>query len=85
MILRITDLKVVGRYNLRLAFNDGTRKTVNVYPLLIGPIFEPLKDPDFFARVALDPISGTAAWPNDADLAPEALHDLDPIEEPVTT
>ena len=81
MVLRITELNVVGRYVLSLAFNDGTRKTVNVYPLLHGPIFEPLKDPTYFARVELDPISGTPVWPNNADFAPEALRDLAAMEE----
>jgi hypothetical protein len=81
MVLRITALQVVGPHALRLAFNDGTRKTVNVYPLLDGPVFEPLKDPAFFARVSLDPVSGTAVWPNEADFAPEALRDLQAVEE----
>jgi len=47
-----------------------------VYPLLSGPIFEPLKVPQYFARVELDPVSGAPAWPNGADFAPEALHAL---------
>lgn len=81
MILRITELQVVGPHLLRLAFNDHTRKVVDVFPLLEGPVFEPLKDPDFFARVTLDPATGTAVWPNEADLAPEALRDLAAVEE----
>jgi hypothetical protein len=81
MILRITEVQVVRPHVLKLAFNDGTRKTVNVYPLLSGPIFEPLKDPEFFSRVQLDTVAGTVVWPNDADLAPEALHDLRAVEE----
>ncbi len=66
---------------MRLAFNDGTRKTVDVFPLLDGPVFEPLKDPEFFARAAWDPVSGTVFSPNDADFAPEALHALSAVEE----
>lgn len=81
MILRITELQVAGPHVLKLVFNDGTRKTVDVLPLLMGPIFEPLKDPKYFARVVLDPISGAAVWPNGADLAPEALHELNTVEE----
>lgn len=81
MILRITQLEVVPPHLLRLVFNDGTRKTVNVYPILTGPVFEPLKDPAYFRQVRLDPISGTSVWPNGADLAPEALRDLSPAEE----
>lgn len=61
---------------MRLTFNDGVEKTVNVKPLLYGPIFEPLLDPDYFAKGRLDPICGTVAWPNGADFAPEALHAL---------
>ena len=81
MILRITKLEITGPRHLKLTFNDGTRKTVDVTPLLGGPVFEPLKDPQFFARGTLDPVSGTAVWPNDADFAPEALYALTAIEE----
>ena len=76
MILRITETRCVGPYLLQLVFNDGVRKREDVRPLLYGPIFEPLLDPDFFARVALDPRCGTVVWPNGADFAPEALHEL---------
>ncbi len=76
MILRITEAEVVGPHSLRLAFNDGTHKTVNVAPLLEGPIFQPLKDPSYFAQVTLDTVCGTVVWPNGADFAPEALYEL---------
>lgn len=82
MILHILEAHVCGPHLLRLAFNDGTRKTVDVQPLLAGPIFEPLRDPAFFARVTLDSACGTVVWPNGADFAPEALHDLEAQQEP---
>ena len=82
MILRIVEAKVCGRNSLRLAFNDGTRKIVDVSPLLNGEIFEPLRDPAYFSRAELDRVSGTVAWPNGADFAPEALHELAAVEEP---
>jgi hypothetical protein len=66
---------------LRLAFNDGTQKTVDVRPLLGGPIFEPLLDASYFARGRLDLVCGTVVWPNGADFAPEALYELAPVEE----
>src|SRR4051794_27744182 len=75
MILRITELYVVKGHMLKLAFSDGMPKSVNVYPSLYGAVFEPLKDAAYFARVTLDPITGTPVWPNDADFAPEALRD----------
>lgn len=76
MILRILEAKVCGPHSLELTFNNGTRKRVNVLPLLDGPIFEPLRDPTYFARVAVDPVVGTVVWPNEADFAPEALYEL---------
>jgi hypothetical protein len=82
MILRIVAAEVCGSHSLRLAFNDGTRKSVDVQPLLSGPIFEPLRDPGYFAGATLDPICGTVVRPNGADFAPEALYELVPVEEP---
>lgn len=84
MILRITELEVVGSHRLRLTFNDGTTKVVNVRPLLDGPIFKPLTDQGYFAQVELDPVCGTAVWPNGADLAPEALYELADHPEPAS-
>ena len=77
MILRICEARVCGPHSLRLTFNDGTTKQVDVRPLLGGPIFEPLQDPAYFATMALDPICGTVVWPNGADFAPEALYELE--------
>ena len=77
MILHIREARVCGPHSLRLTFDDGTTKQINVRPLLEGPIFEPLQDPNDFARVTLDTTCGTVVWPLGADLAPEALHGLE--------
>jgi hypothetical protein len=82
MLLRILEASVAGPTMLRLGFNDGTRKVVDVGPLLDGPVFEPLRDAAHFARARLDPVCGTVVWPNGADFAPEALHELAAVEEP---
>ena len=76
-VLRIIGMKYVGEYSLEVTFSDGLKKCVNLKPLLTGPVFEPMKDREYFARVTLDPVSGTVVWPNGGDLAPEALHDLE--------
>ena len=81
MILHIISVKVKGLQLLYLTFNNGVKKTVNVFPLLDGPIFEPLKDPGYFARCVIDPVEGTVVWPNNADFAPEALYDLEVVNE----
>ena len=80
MILRIVEAEVRGDSRMRVAFNDGTSKVVDLRGLLDGPVFEPLREPAFFARLELDPVCGTVVWPNGADFAPEALHDLEEVE-----
>jgi hypothetical protein len=82
MILHVVEAQVIGPHRLRITFDDGRTKAVDVRPLLEGPVFEPLLDPDYFARVAVNRECGTVVWPNGADLAPEALADL--AAEPAT-
>jgi hypothetical protein len=69
-------MQICGRFALDLTFSDGTRKAVDVKPLLYGLVFEPLQDSAYFAMVTLDQVCGTVVWPNGADFAPEALYDL---------
>jgi hypothetical protein len=72
----VVKAEVSGSHSLDLTFKDGTRKRVNLMPLLTGPVFEPLKNTRFFAQVTLDSVAGTVVWPNGADFAPEALYEL---------
>lgn len=61
-----------GGHRIHLEFNDGSQATVDFLDWLEGPVFEPLKDVDYFRRFAIE--GGTVAWPNGADIAPETLH-----------
>jgi len=68
----------LGGYQLRLTFADGLVFEVDLTDKLngkVGPVFEPLRDPAFFAQVSIDPELRTVVWPNGADLAPDALHE----------
>ena len=76
-ILRVTRAECVGGHLLSLRFNDGSAKVVDVRPLLMGPVFEPLLDEAYFAQGTLDLVCGTVVWPNGADIAPEALQSLE--------
>ncbi len=73
MILRVTAVSVSGPSHLTVSFNNGVRKRVNVAPLLTGPVFEPLRDPQAFSRAVLDDLLGVVTWSDQADFAPEAL------------
>jgi hypothetical protein len=75
-ILHILEVEVCGPHRLRVTFDDGVTKRVDVRPPLTGPVFQPLLDPRYFARVVVDPICRTVVWPNGADLAPEAVWGL---------
>lgn len=71
----VTDVQVLGHYQLRLTFADGLVGDVNLTHLRAsGGVFEPLQDPEYFRQVTVDPELGTVVWPNGADLAPEVLY-----------
>ena len=57
-----------------LRFEDGTSGEVDLSRELLGPVFEPLHDPEYFSRVSLNHEIGTIVWPNGADFAPEFLY-----------
>ncbi len=68
----------LGGHCLRLTFADGLIGDVDLscrFAEPMGPVFEPLRDVGYFARVAVDSELGTIVWPNGADLAPDVLHE----------
>ena len=76
LIFHVTEVKIVGPCTLELSF-DGLRKRISLRGELCGPIFEPLKDPAYFAKAFLDLDSRTVAWPSGAGFAPDYLAQLD--------
>jgi hypothetical protein len=80
-LFRIVSAECVPPYSLRLRFNDGLTRTVDLEPVLEGELFGPLRDPAAFAQVALDPEIHTVVWPSGADFDPATLHDW-PEHEP---
>jgi hypothetical protein len=73
-LVDITAVDVIGQYRLRLTFEDGTVGDVDFTDRDWHGVFEPLRDPEYFARVAVDSEAGTIAWPNGLDMAPEPLY-----------
>jgi hypothetical protein len=70
----VVAVRVLEPYVLDVTFADGTRRRVDIAPVLYGEVFEPLRDPARFAEAAVDPDLGTVVWPNGADLSPEFLY-----------
>ena len=75
-IISVTAARHVRDHVLWLRFSDGAEGEADLAGELDGEVFEPLRDPAYFARAALDPELRTVAWPNGADFAPEFLLDL---------
>ncbi|MHB8341769.1 MAG: DUF2442 domain-containing protein [Mycobacteriales bacterium] len=69
---RVTAVEVRPPYRLRLTFDDRHIRIVDSTDELWGPMFEPLRDPEFFTQVAID--HGTVVWPGDVDLDRVVLH-----------
>jgi hypothetical protein len=65
-------------YRLHVAFVDGTAGVVHLStfidsPVVVGTLFEPLRDASYFRQVRVE--LGAVTWPNGADLAPDAMYD----------
>jgi hypothetical protein len=74
-LVDITAVEVLDDFRLRLTFADGTVGDADFTGREWRGVFEPLQDPAYFARVAVDDEAGTIAWPNGADMAPEPLYE----------
>jgi len=76
MILHVNSAEHREDYRIRVEFDDGVTKDVDLKDVLEGPVFEPLRDPEFFRRFLVNPETRTIEWPNGADLAPEFLYEI---------
>ncbi len=74
MILHITEAKYLNDYKVQVVFNDGRKGIADLAETLSGPMFDSLKDKELFAQLRVDEEIATIAWPNGADLAPEAVY-----------
>ena len=70
---RVTKVRALDRHRVHVQFEDGVHGEVDLSGRLFGSVFQPLKDPEFFAQVTVDDF-GAVCWPNGADLAPDALY-----------
>jgi hypothetical protein len=76
MFLHVTNVAYLKEYQLRLTFDNGIIKDVDLQAELYGEVFEPLKEVEFFKQVEVNPETNTVEWPNGADFAPEFLYEI---------
>ncbi|MEK7264436.1 MAG: DUF2442 domain-containing protein [Bacteroidota bacterium] len=73
-IYKITSVKVIGPYQLEIQFHDKQKKIIDLFPVLAGEMYAPLRDINYFNQVTIDKEVQTIVWPNGADFDPTVLY-----------
>jgi hypothetical protein len=69
-------------YRMRLTFEDGATRDVDLEAHLQGEVFLPLRNLRRFRRFRVDPDLDTVVWENGADLSPDFLYEQGiPVQE----
>lgn len=71
----VVDFQIVGDYEIRVVFDDGSQQIIDFRPVLYGEMYEPLRNLTLFNQVRLDRETATLVWPNEADFDPWTLHE----------
>ncbi|BCX89933.1 hypothetical protein MIN45_P2307 [Methylomarinovum tepidoasis] len=75
MLVDLVEARPLGNHHVYLRFEDGLEGALDLGAhLSFRGIFAPLRDPERFRTLRVDPSLGTICWPNGADVAPEALY-----------
>ena len=82
-LLRVSAVTPLDGFGLRLMLTDGSVVERDVTSLLVGPVFEPVRDHrEMFQSARAE--HGSVVWPNGADLCPDVLIWNGPPQEGVT-
>lgn len=73
MYPHVVEAKHTYGHSVWVRFDDGACGEIDLSGALDGPIFEPLRNLDYFKSFSIE--GYTLAWPNGADFAPEFLYE----------
>lgn len=73
-IIDVTAVEVLRDRVVRLTFDTGEVRDIDLQPLLWGPAFADLEDDEAFLQVRVAPEAGTIVWPNGADVSAYTLY-----------
>ena len=68
----VVDLKIIAPLTLLVRFADGIAGEVRFETSHLTGVFSALKDFNFFKQAFID--RGAVAWPENIDLAPDAMY-----------
>lgn len=71
---RVVQVEPLGQLTIRVSFDDGLSRVLDLDPMIRGGLLEDVRHPDRFATICIDPVAGTVCWPNGIDLDPDVLH-----------
>lgn len=79
----IRDASYLTGYKLKIEFENGEIRIVDLADHLEGSIFEPLRELSYFKQFTVNHDIDTVVWPNDADFSPDFLYEIgEKIREP---
>lgn len=72
-LVRVRAVESLDNYSVRVEFEDGTQKELDLKPYLRGPIFTAILD-DLVVFKSMKVQDGTITWDNGADIDPDVLY-----------
>ncbi len=69
----VVDAAVTGNLEFAVCFSDGLKGRVRFCESHLYGVFEPLKDARLFKQLRVT--EGFVSWPEEIDLAPDAMYD----------
>jgi len=76
MAPNVASVSPLEPYVIRVFFEGGEVRDVDIEPLLGGEVFRPLRDREEFLRVRVDEQTRAVAWPSGADLDPDVIYGI---------